>query len=111
MSAQAALVARVVAKTIGTDVLGQGGIEQVEGAVARRVHDALSGVPALRVATAGWLIDASGTDAPDALDLLVESARAGLREVASDGGWDAKILQEREARVEAALRAVSVLAG
>lgn len=111
MSAQAALVARVVAKTIGTDALGQGGIDKVEGAVARRVHDALSGVPAVRVATAGWLIDASGTDAPDALDLLVESARAGLAEVALDGGWHAKILKEREAQVEAALRAVRVLAG
>ncbi len=106
MSAQAALVARVVVDTVGTDTLGIGGFKQVHEAVGRRVAGALSDVPADRIATAAWLIDASGCDRPDGDDLLVEAALAGLREVAGDRGWTAERAADLEKQVEAALRAL-----
>lgn len=111
MSAQVALVARVVAETVGADTLGEEGLERIQVATARRVDGALSGVPAQRVATAAWLIEATGRDGPDALDLLVEAAKEGLREVACASGWDVKISKELQGRVEVALRGSAGLAG
>ena len=86
--------------------LGIGGQSQVREAVARRVNGSLSRVPADRVATAAWLIEASGRDAPDADDLLIEAAREGLREVAAKTGWSATKCADLEGRVEVALRAL-----
>lgn len=111
MSAQIALVTRVIAETMGADTFGEGQLERVRDAVTRRVDGALSGVPAQRVATAAWLIEATGRDAPDALDLLVEAAREGLREVACVRGWDVRISEDFEGRVEVALRGSAGLAG
>lgn len=111
MSAQAAFAARVVAETVNYEMLGKHGLDVIERVVSRRVKGALSDVPAERVATAAWLLEASGRDAPDALDLEVEAAREGLREVAVAEGWDASTSEDIEARVEAALRATAGIAG